>query len=105
MSKKLKLRQTGIGNVADCKLHYTKQFSILIFHTDALCQISGSWPVWFLRKMGQKFNHVKNILSRIKQEVDIWQIEKSTALHDTVVHIDALCQISGSWPVWFLRKM
>ena len=28
-----------------------------------------------------------------------------TALHDTVLHTDALCQISGSWPVWFLRKM
>ena len=28
-----------------------------------------------------------------------------TALHDTVLHTDALCQISGSWPVWFLRKI
>ena len=27
------------------------------------------------------------------------------ALHDTVLHADALCQISGSWPVWFPRKM
>ena len=27
------------------------------------------------------------------------------ALHDTVLHIDALCQISGSWPLWFQRKM
>ena len=26
-------------------------------------------------------------------------------LHDTVLHTDALCQISGSWPVWFPRKM
>ena len=28
-----------------------------------------------------------------------------TALHDTVLHTDALCQISGSWPVWFPWKM
>ena len=28
-----------------------------------------------------------------------------TALHDTVLHTDALCQISGSWPLWFPRKM
>ena len=28
-----------------------------------------------------------------------------TALHETVVHIDALCQISESWPLWFPRKM
>ena len=28
-----------------------------------------------------------------------------TVLHDTVLHTDALCQISRSWPVWFLRKM
>ena len=28
-----------------------------------------------------------------------------TALHDTVLHTDALCQISGSWLVWFPRKM
>ena len=26
-------------------------------------------------------------------------------LHDTVLHTDALCQISGSWPLWFPRKM
>ena len=29
------------------------QYTVL--HTDALCQISGSWPVWFQRKMWQKF--------------------------------------------------
>ena len=45
-----------------------------VVHTDALCQISGSWPVWFLRKMWQKFVHVKNILSCVKQEVDMRQI-------------------------------
>ena len=28
-----------------------------------------------------------------------------TALHDTVLHTDALCPLSGSWPVWFPRKM
>ena len=26
-------------------------------------------------------------------------------LNDTVLDTDALCQISGSWPVWFPRKM
>ena len=26
-------------------------------------------------------------------------------LHDTVLHTDALCQISRSWLVWFQRKM
>ena len=35
-----------------------------------------------------------------KQEVDMPQIQKINALHDTVLHTDALCQISGSWPLW-----
>ena len=28
-----------------------------------------------------------------------------TALNDTVIHTDALCQISESWPLWFPKKM
>ena len=28
-----------------------------------------------------------------------------TALHDTILNTDALCQISGCWPLWFPRKM
>ena len=28
-----------------------------------------------------------------------------TVFHDTVLHTDALCQVSRSWPVWFLRKL
>ena len=31
--------------------------------------------------------------------------EKRKAKHQTVLHTDALCQISGSWPLWFPRKM
>ena len=70
MSKILKLRLTGSWHAADWKLllHNT------VVHTDALCQISGSWPVWFLRKMWQKFVYVKNIQSCVKQEVDMRQI-------------------------------
>ena len=45
-----------------------------------LCQISGSWPVWFPRKMWQKlsceFAYVHNIQSPVKQEVDMPQIQK-----------------------------
>ena len=26
-------------------------------------------------------------------------------LHDTILHTDALCKISGSWPLWFPRKL
>ena len=42
-----KSRQTGTGHATDLKnvLHDT------VLHTDALCQISGSWPLWFPRKM------------------------------------------------------
>ena len=69
-----------------------------VVHTDALCQISGSWSVWFLRKMWQKFVYVKNILSCVEQEVEMWQIGNCYTIH-------ALCQISGSWLMWFLRKM
>ena len=28
-----------------------------------------------------------------------------TVLHDTILHTDALCKISGSWPLWFPRKL
>ena len=45
-----------------------------------------------------------DIQSRVKNRK--WTCRRfKTALHDTVLHTDALCQISGSWPVWFPRKM
>ena len=44
-----------------------------------------------------------NIQSRVKQEVDMPQIQKCVI--DTFLYTDALCQISGSWLVWFQRKM
>ena len=44
-----------------------------------------------------------NIQSRVNRK---WTFRRfKTALHDTVLHTDALCQISGSWPVLFPRKM
>ena len=54
-----------------------------VLHTDALCQISGSWPVWFPRKMWQKLSCqweqiclCPQYSSRVKQEVDMLQIQK-----------------------------
>ena len=53
-----------------------------VLHTDALCQISGSWPLWFQRKMWQKlpceqkFAYVHNNQSPVKQEVHMPQIQK-----------------------------
>ena len=50
-----------------------------------------------------KFAYFHNIQSRVKQEVDKPQIQK--CITGSILHTDALCQISGSWPVWFQRKM
>ena len=65
--------------------------------------LSGSREKCDRNYLVSKFAYVHNVQSRVKQEVDMPQIQ--TALHDTVLHTDALCQISGSWPLWFQRKM
>jgi len=150
--KYCKFRQTGSGNAADSKLSYTIQFSVLmlcaIYQEVGLC---GSWE-----KCDDNFFDIKNIVSSVKQEVDMQNISKlsytiqfsilmlcakyqeaglcgswekcdknvfdiknivssssrkwtcgrfETVIHDTVLHTDDLCQISRSWPVWFLRKI
>ena len=160
--KYLKSRQTGSGHAADSKLRYTIQFSTLMlcakYQEAGLC---GSREKCDRNYLVSKLAYVHNIQSRVKQEVELLQIQKfvtpysspywcsvrnirmlasvlsekneteiilwanlpmstifkvasnrkwtcrrfKNALHDTVVHTDALCQISGSWPVWFLIKM
>ena len=72
-----KSRQTGSGHAADSKLRYTIQFSILM-----LCDkyqeagLSGIWEKCDRNYLVSKFAYVHNIQSRVKQEVDMPQIQK-----------------------------
>ena len=68
-------QEVDMLQIQKCLTRYSSPYN------DALCQISGSWPLWFPRKMWQKlslskFAYVHNIQSRIKQEVDMPQIQK-----------------------------
>ena len=71
-----KLRQTGSGHAADSKLRYTIQFSILMlcakYQEAGLC---GSWEKCDRNYLVTKFVYVQNILSCVKQEVDMRQIQ------------------------------
>ena len=56
----------------------------------------------FRRFLNRAFCYVKIIKDASNRKWTCGRLE--TALHDTVVHTDALRQISGSWLMWFLRK-
>ena len=71
-----KLRKTGSGHAADSKLRNTIQFSILMlcakYQEAGLC---GSREKCDRNYLLSKFAYVHNIQSRIKQEVDMPQIQ------------------------------
>ena len=71
-----KSRKTGSGNAADSKLRYTIQFSILMlcakYQEAGLC---GSQEKCDRNYLVSKFAYVHNIQSRVKQEVDMPQIQ------------------------------
>ena len=49
-----------------------------------------------------KFAYIHNIQSRVNRK---WTCRRfKNVLHNTVHYTDALCQISGSWPLWFPEK-
>ena len=100
-----KSHKTGSGHAADSKLRYTIQFSILMlcakYQEAGLC---GSREKCDRNYLVSKVAYVHNIQSRVKNRK--WTCCRfKTALHDTVLHTDAMCQISRSWLVWFQRKM
>ena len=72
-----KSRKTGSGHAADSKMHYTIQFSILIlcakYQEAGLC---GSREKCDRNYLVSKFACVHDIESRLKQEVDMPQIQK-----------------------------
>ena len=72
-----KLRQTGSGHSTDSKLRYTIQFSILMlcakYQEAGMC---GSREKCDRNYLVSKFAYVQNIQSRVKQEVDMPQIQK-----------------------------
>ena len=74
-----KSRQTGTGHVADSKMRYTihVQFFILMicakYQEAGLC---GSREKCDKNNLVSKFAYVHNIQSRVKQEVDMPQIQK-----------------------------
>ena len=71
-----KSRQTGSGHYADSKLRYTIQFSILMlcakYQEAGLC---GSREKCDRNYLVSKFAYVHNIQSRVKQGVDMPQIQ------------------------------
>ena len=71
-----KSRQTGSARVADSKLCYTIQFSILMlcakYQEAGLC---GSREKCDRNYLVSKFAYVHNIQSRVKQEVDMLKIQ------------------------------
>ena len=71
-----KSRKTGSGQAADSKLRYTIQFSILMlcakYQEAGLC---GSREKCDRNYLVCKFACVHNIQSRVKQEVDMPQIQ------------------------------
>ena len=72
-----KSRQTGSGLAADSKLRNTIQFSILMlcarYQEAGLC---GSREKCDRNYLVSKFTYVHNIQSRVKQDVDMPQIQK-----------------------------
>ena len=82
--------KTGSGHAADSKLCYTIQFSILVLCARYQEDVhSGSREKCDRNYLVSKFAYVHNIQSRVKQEVDMPQIQNCE--HDTVLHTDALC--------------
>ena len=69
-------RQTGSKLAADSKMRYRIQFSILMlcakYQKAGLC---GSRKKCDRNYLVSKFVYVHNILSCVKQEVDMWQIQ------------------------------
>ena len=60
-----------------------------VLYTEVLCQISGSLPTWYLRKMWQKFlllynTYIRITLSSGKQEVDKRQIPNSLTRYSSI---------------------
>ena len=72
-----KLRQTGSGHATDSKMRYTIQFSILMlcakYQEAGLC---GCREKCDRNYLVSKFAYVHNIQSRVKQEVDMLEIQK-----------------------------
>ena len=71
-----KSRQKGSGHAADSKLRYTIQFSIVMlcakYQEAGLC---GSRENCDRNYLVNKFAYVHNIQSRVKQKVDMPQIQ------------------------------
>ena len=72
-----KSHKTGSGHAADSKLRYSIQFSILMlcakYQEAGLC---GSWEKCDRNYLVSNFAYVHDIQSRVKQEVDMPQIQK-----------------------------
>ena len=90
-------RQTGSWQAADSKLSYTIQFSIqMLCAKYQKAGLHGSWE-----KCDRNFSVLGTYQNYFKfRQTGSWQV-----LHGTVLHTDALRQISESWPAWFLRRM
>ena len=72
-----KSRKTGSGHSADSKMFYTIQFSILMLCAkNQKAGLCGSREKCDRNYLVSKFAYVHNIQSRVKQEVEMPQIQK-----------------------------
>ena len=75
-----KSRQTGSGHAADSKLRYTIQFSILMlcakYQEAGLCASREKCDRNYLLSKFAYVHSIQSIQSRVKQEVDMPQIQK-----------------------------
>ena len=99
-----KSRQTGSGHAADstCVTRYSSPYWCSVPNIKKLASV---FPEKNVTKIILWANLPMSTIFKVASNRK-WTCRRfKTALHDTVLHTDALCQISGSWPVWFHRKM
>ena len=91
-----KSRKIGNGHASDSKMRYTIQFSILMlcakYQEGGLC---GSREKCDRNDLVSKFVYVRNILSRVKQEVDMRQIKNCVTRYSS-----PYCVTRYSSPYW-----
>ena len=99
-----KSRQTGsdMRQIQNCVTRYSSPYWCFVPNIRKLASVVPEKNVtviilWANLSMSKLFKVASNRK---------WTCRRfKNALHDTVLHTDTQCQLSGSWPLWFPRKM